>query len=42
MKDSFQILYELGVAACVVIVATIAFFLMVSHAIWKSIASEST
>lgn len=41
MKDSFQILYELGVAACVVVVAMIAIILMVSHAIWKSVASVS-
>jgi hypothetical protein len=36
MKDSLQMPYELGFAACVVAAAIIALALMVGHAAWKS------
>jgi hypothetical protein len=40
MKRSLQTLSEAEVAACVLAASFIALILMVSYAVWKSIASE--
>ena len=41
IKDNFPTLDEVGTMTCVVTAAVIALILMVSHALWKSIAGEA-